>query len=81
MSLDRDWREFLLNEGEKHILTYIQGLQEIIDKMKPRTVSEDRRLVLANQHLREVRRHARRMLNENAELLEKLTLLEESKED
>jgi len=81
MSLDRDWREFLLNEGEKHILTYIQGLQEIIDKMKPRTVSEDRRLVLANQHLREVRRHARRMLNENAELQEKLTLLEESKED
>jgi len=81
MSLDRDWREFLLNEGEKHIHTYIQGLQEIIDKMKPRTVSEDRRLVLAKQHLREVRRHARRMLNENAELQEKLMLLEESKED
>jgi hypothetical protein len=81
MSLDRDWREFLLNEGEKAIFTYIQGLQEIIDKMKPRTMSEDRRLVLAKQHLREVRRHARRMLNENAELQEKLTLLEESKED
>jgi len=31
--------------------------------------------------LREIRRHARRMLNENADLHERLTLLEESKGD
>ena len=78
MSLDRDWREFLLNEGEKHILTYIQGLHEVISNFKPRTIAENRRLSLAKQHIREVRRHARKMHNEVMVLQEKLNILEES---
>ena len=83
MSLDNEWRNFLLNEelDEKSIFTYIQGLQEIISNLKPRTVSEKRRLQLAKQHIREVRKYARRMLNENMNLQDKLNLLEESKED
>jgi RNA-splicing ligase RtcB len=83
MSSDREWREFLINEelGEKTIFTYIQGLQEIISNLKPRTVSEKRRLQLAKQHIKEVRKYARRMLNENMNLQEKLNLLEENKED
>lgn len=83
MSSDREWREFLINEelGEKTIFTYIQGLQEIIANLKPRTVSEKRRLQLAKQHIKEVRKYARRMLNENMNLQEKLNLLEENKED
>jgi len=83
MSLDREWREFLINEelGEKTIFTYIQGLQEIISNLKPRTVSEKRRLQLAKQHIQEVRKYARRMLNENMNLQEKLNLIEENKED
>jgi len=83
MSSDREWREFLINEelGEKTIFTYIQGLQEIIANLKPRTVSEKRRLQLAKQHIQEVRKYARRMLNENMNLQEKLNLLEENKED
>lgn len=83
MSLDREWKNFLLNEelGEKSIFTYIQGLQEIISNLKPRTVSEKRRLQLAKQHISEVRKYARRMLNENMSLQEKLNLLEENKED
>jgi hypothetical protein len=83
MSLDREWRNFLVNENldEKSIFTYIQGLQEIISNLKPRTISEKRRLQLAKQHISEVRRYARRMLNENMNLQDKLNLLEESKED
>mgnify|MGYP001324076281 CR=1 FL=1 len=83
MSLDREWRNFLINENldEKSIFTYIQGLQEIISNLKPKTVSEKRRIQLATQHLREVRKYARRMLNENLDLHEKLNLLEESKGD
>jgi RNA-splicing ligase RtcB len=83
MSLDREWRNFLINENldEKGIFTYIQGLQEIISNLKPKTVSEKRRIQLATQHLREVRKYARRMLNENLDLHEKLNLLEESKGD
>ena len=83
MSLDSQWRDFLLNEelDERSIFTYIQGLQEIISNLKPRTVSENRRLQLAKQHIREVRKYARRIMNENMDLHEKLQLLEESKGD
>ena len=83
MSLDSQWRNFLLNEelDERSIFTYIQGLQEIISNLKPRTVSEKRRLQLAKQHIREVRKYARRIMNENMDLHEKLQLLEENKGD
>ncbi len=83
MSLDSQWRDFLLNEelDERSIFTYIQGLQEIISNLKPRTVSEKRRLQLAKQHIREVRKYARRIMNENMDLQEKLQLLEENKGD
>ncbi len=83
MSLDSQWRDFLLNEelDERSIFTYIQGLQEIISNFKPRTVSEKRRLQLAKQHIREVRKYARRIMNENMDLHEKLQLLEENKGD
>ena len=82
MSLDSEWRSFLVNESldEKTIFTYIQGLQEIISNLKPRTVSEKRRIQLAKQHLSEVRKYARRMLNENLDLQDKLKILEENKE-
>ena len=82
MSLNSDWRDFL-NESldEKNIFTYIQGLQEIISNLKPRTMTEKRRLQLAKTHLREVRRFARRMENEVSVLQEKLNILEESKGD
>ena len=81
MSLDSEWRNFLINEDldERTIFTYIQGLQEIVSNLKPRTVSEKRRLQLAKQHIREVRKYARRIMNENMDLHEKLQLLEESK--
>ena len=82
MSLNSEWQEFLSeNLDEKNIFTYIQGLQEIISNLKPRTITEKRRLQLAKTHLREVRRFARRMENEVGMLQEKLNILEESKGD
>ena len=82
MSVNSNWSDFI-HEGisEKTIFTYIQGLQEVINNLQPKTVKEQNRLALAKQHLREIKRHARRMLNENADLYERLTLLEESKGD
>jgi hypothetical protein len=79
MSLDKQWRDFL-NESadDKNIFTYIQGLQEIISNLKPKTVAEQRRLQLAKQHLREVKRFARRMENDIGVLQEKVNILEES---
>jgi len=82
MSLNSDWQNFL-NESldEKNIFTYIQGLQEIISNLKPRTMTEKRRLQIAKTHLREVKRFARRMENDMTVLQEKLNILEESKGD
>ena len=81
MSLNSTWQNFL-NENleEKTIFTYIQGLEEIISNLKPRTLTERRRMSLARQHLREVKRYARRMQNEMQVLEEQLNILEESKE-
>lgn len=82
VSLNSDWQKFL-NESldEKTIFTYIQGLEEIISNLKPRTMTEKRRMSLARQHLCEVKRYARRMQTENAVLQEKLNILEESRGD
>ena len=82
VSLNSTWKDFL-NESldDKTIFTYIQGLEEIISNLKPRTMTEKRRMSLAKQHLREVKRVARRMQNEMSVLEERLNILEESKED
>jgi len=79
MSLERDWKNFV-NENleERTIFTYIQGLDEIISNFKPKTMTEKRRLALARQNLREVKRYARKMQNEVTVLQEKLNILEEN---
>jgi hypothetical protein len=80
VSLNSEWQDFLSESlDEKTIFTYIQGLEEIISKLKPRTLTEKRRMSLAKQHLREVKRSARRMQNEMHILEEKLNILEESR--
>ena len=82
MSLNSDWQNFLTESlDEKTIFTYIQGLEEIISNLRPRTITERRRMSLAKQHLREVKRYARRMQNEVSLLEEKLNILEESAGD
>ena len=79
MSLNTAWYSFL-NESldEKTIFTYIQGLEEVISNLKPKTMTEKRRLSLAKQHLREVKRYARKMQGNLEVLSEKLNILEES---
>jgi hypothetical protein len=82
VSLNSTWQNFLNeNLDEKTIFTYIQGLEEIISNLKPRTMTEKRRMSLAKQHLREVKRSAKRMQNEMGVLEERLNILEESKGD
>ena len=48
------------------------------DCLKPRSMTEERRLALAKQHLKEARRYARQMQNELQVLEERLSILEES---
>jgi|TARA_R110000824_G_scaffold507_2_gene3258 hypothetical protein len=83
MSLNKDWNKFLLGEGldERNVFTYLQGLQEILSTIKPKSMTEERRLSLAKQHLKEARRSARRMQNELQVLEERLNILEESRNE
>ena len=82
MSVNSSWSDFITESvTEKNIFTYIQGLQEVISNLRPKTVAEQNRLALAKQHLREGKRHARRLMNEKTDLQERLTLLEENKGD
>ena len=62
MSLNQDWNRFMLEEGldDRSIFTYLQGLQEIISNIKPKSITEERRLALARQHLKEARRRVKR---------------------
>jgi hypothetical protein len=83
MSLNKDWNRFVLGEklDERNIFTYLQGLHEILAAIKPKSMTEERRLSLAKQHLKEARRSARRMQNELQVLEERLNILEESRSE
>jgi len=79
MSLERDWQNYILNEEvEKDVFMYIQSLQEIITKINPKSMVDKRRLAMAGQNLKEVRRLSRRMQNRVDLLEEKLNILEEA---
>ena len=78
MSINSDWQKYLLNEEtERDIFMYIQALQESISFFKPKSMTENRRLNLVRNNIREIKRHARRMQNQVSVLEEKLNILEE----
>ena len=78
MSIDSDWQKYLLNEEtERDIFMYIQALQEAISFFKPKSMTENRRLNLVRNNIREIKKHARRMQNKVSVLEEKLNILEE----
>mgnify|MGYP003142126724 FL=1 len=78
MSIDREWQKYLLNEEtERDIFMYIQALQEAISFFKPKSMTENRRLNLVRNNIREIKKHARRMQNKVSVLEEKLNILEE----
>ena len=77
-------KDFLVNEGkapDANILAYVQALSETIANMKPRSQSEGRRLAMAKQQLKEIKRHAKRMQEQINVLEERVNVLEEIKED
>ena len=85
MDFDGLTRKFLegdfLKEGKSpDINSYIQTLGEILDNFKPRSITERRRLEAAQEQLKEIRRHTRRMHSQIHILEEKLSILEENKD-
>jgi hypothetical protein len=79
IDLDTMTRNFLLGEekSKTSIFTYIQGLQETITNFTPRSKTESRRVSIAREQLREIKRYARKLQNEVELLQEKLNVLEE----
>jgi hypothetical protein len=80
---ERMTRQFLMGEvrDPNDIFTFIQGLNDALANFTPKTMSEKRRLDIAKNQLREIKRSARRMQNEITLLEEKVTILEESRKD
>lgn len=84
-------REFLFNEGEKRepsLKSYIQALEENLLKFESRTNTEARRLEIAAEQIRGIKRSSRKLEeklflleNENVKLQEELNLLQEKKEN
>ena len=56
-------RKFLLGEGRNppSIRSYIQSLSEILSSFNPKTQTEKRRVEIALEHVREIKRHSRKL--------------------
>ena len=77
-------KDFLVNEGrvpDSNILTYVQALSETNANMRPRSQSENRRLSMAKQQLKEIKKFAKRMQEQINVLEERVNVLEEIKEE
>ncbi|HIO67814.1 MAG TPA: hypothetical protein EYN41_05710 [Flavobacteriales bacterium] len=76
-------KKFLLDEGKSapSLASYVQAVEEIVNNLHPRSQTESRRIEIAKSHLKEIRRHSRRLEEKLVTLEEKLAILEENKED
>ena len=74
-------RRFLLGEAleELDTFSYIQSLEEALNNIST-NVSGQRRLKVAKEHLRNIRREVRRINKKVVMLEEQVKVLEESKE-
>ena len=71
-------KEFILNEGKgPTINSWIQALAENIGALKPRSLSEERRVEVMKHQLRELRRSSRRMQEQITTSEEQVTVLQE----
>ena len=82
VDFDNMTRNFLLNEEKTSVdsFSYIQAIREMLDRMNPHTIRESRSIALIKEHLREISRGLKRVMDENKQLQERLIVLEEDKE-
>ena len=75
-------KQFVLSEGKNSpsLESYIQSLKEIVYSLSPKTQTEARRIEIAKSHLREIKIRAKRLREQNNDLQEQLSLLEEGEE-
>ena len=79
MNLKNLTRRFVLEEWVQPTAgAHLRALREILESLKPKTVTERQRLEVAMDHLREVRKNQRRLEEKLHVLEEQVKLLEES---
>ena len=75
-------KDFILNEGVgPTINSWVQALSENINALKPRSLSEERRIEVMKHQLRELRRSSRRMQEQINKLEEQVSFLQEEKKN
>ena len=81
MDLRRMTREFLLGESASPSLSsYLQSIGEVLQAITPRSRTDERRIEMARNSLKEVRRHTKKLQERVSILEEQVKVLEESKE-
>ena len=72
-------KSFLLGETKVNvsIMTHVQAIKEMLSNMRPKSQTEQNRLDAAFQHLREVRKQARRLQERVHTMEEQVKVLEE----
>lgn len=81
--LNKLTRKFIMSEGtyrEPSLRSYLQALEETLTKLSPRSQTDSRRLEVMKEQVRGIKRHFRRLEEENKKLQEQISVLEESKE-
>jgi|TARA_Y100000310_G_scaffold63623_1_gene59102 hypothetical protein len=74
-------RKFLMGESKSpSVQSYLQSLKEVISAIRPKSAMDERRLEMAQNHLREIRRSYRRLEEKVGLLEEQVKVLEEGKE-
>lgn len=74
-------RDFLLGESKAPSLaSYLQSISEVLNAVTPRSRTDQRRIEMARESMKEVRRHAKRLQERVNVLEEQVKILEESKE-
>lgn len=76
-------KNFLLFEGsslEGGPGAWLQALEESVNALTPRTLADQRRLVVIKDHIKLVKRHCKKMQEKISVLEEKISVLEEEDE-
>ena len=74
-------RKFLMGEAieKPGMISHLQALEQTLGMLQPRSKTDTRRVEVARSHLYEMKRHYKRIEQENKRLQEQLSLLEEEK--
>ena len=81
MDYRRLTRQFIMNEGKGPATSsYIDSISEVLENIMPHSKKDARRIEMAKESLKQVRRQTRRLQERVNVLEEQVSVLEENKE-